>query len=98
MKPSSHAQLLLKNMDFKSMKLLAASQNRLDLFLELMESNDFEKISKKLGLIIEFDNYSKIMDNNRQLSAKEQAGLMTNFRSFLIEKICLPVGFDKIEI
>ena len=46
MKPSSNAQLLLKNMDFKSMKLLAASQNRLDLFLELMESNDFEKISK----------------------------------------------------
>lgn len=52
MKPSSNAQLLLKNMDFKSMKLLAASQNRLDLFLELMESNDFEKYQKNLAWLL----------------------------------------------
>ena len=95
--PSPNARIVLKNLHLPALKLLAASQNRLELLMDLTMVGNFDTISEALGLEENYKVYERRFNEEKNQSAKEQAALISNYMSFLIEKICLPPEFDKIE-
>lgn len=75
-------------LDSYDLENLAQELGNKEIFDTLLNSGDYELVSKRMGILDDYEQYTKVL--REESNVKKRGNLEIEYEFFLLEKICFP--------